>query len=202
MRPVGVVVARVLLAIAAVVAAGRRGWCLRGRQAHPGSRPAAAAPGPFTGTYRADFGPIADFDDAAGPLNPARRRRSPAPTASVRCAGPPGAWRPRRASAAHRSGNRRWCSTRSAGAGWRSPSAPTSADKHPPNSGRSSRCNHVPTAPSPANTPRLPPTPAPARRTVTFTRTGDVDVNSLPDPGRPTAAGGVAGRSAAWPLPR
>ena len=42
-----------------------------------------------------------------------------------------------------------------------SPRHQISAETLPPNSGRCSRCNHVPTAPSPANTPRLPAKAAP-----------------------------------------
>ena len=43
--------------------------------------------------------------------------------------------------------------------------------------------NRVPTAPSPANPPGAARACA-EKRTVTFTRTGDVDINSLPDPAR------------------
>ena len=40
------------------------------------------------------------------------------------------------------------------------------------------------------------------KRPVTFTRTGDVDVDQPSRPGHPAAAGGVAGRSGPRPLPR
>ncbi|MGO9507313.1 MAG: serine/threonine-protein kinase [Mycobacterium sp.] len=58
---------RVLLAIAAVVLLVVAGGVFAAVKLTQDHRPAAAAPGPFTGTYRAGFGPIADFDDAAWP---------------------------------------------------------------------------------------------------------------------------------------
>jgi Protein kinase domain len=69
-RPIEKQRPRLLLAIVAVVVLVVAGGVFAGIKLTQDHHPAAAAPGPFTGTYRADFGPIADFDDAAGPSAP------------------------------------------------------------------------------------------------------------------------------------
>jgi Protein kinase domain len=59
-----------LAALAAVVVLVVAGAVFAGIKLTRHHYPAAATPGPFMGTYRADFGPIADVDDAADPNAP------------------------------------------------------------------------------------------------------------------------------------
>ena len=175
---------RVLLAIAAVVLLVVAGGVFAAVKLTQDHRPAAAAPGPFTGTYRADFGPIADFDDAAGPLNPGA---APVLTDTYGLRSVCGS---------------AGCVATASRLGGAPVGQPTITFDQV--GGRwvavalsSDQCRNAPaefwqvftlqSRPDGTLTGDYTAVSANAcveRRSVTFTRTGDIDVNRLPDPGR------------------
>ena len=169
--------------------AGRR-WCLRGREAHPAPpiraprrAPRSTAPtpntGPFTGVYQVHFGPATKLDGAVVPES-----KPLADTYAVRSVCRPAGCV---ATAIRLSGEMRLASSAifdQVGGRW---VAVTLA---------SDKCRDAPDEiwqvftlePRPDGTFTGDYRGAAAnacaeKRTVTFTRTGDVDVNSLPDPG-------------------
>ncbi len=208
-RPVVVIGA--LAAVALLIAGGVFAAVQFSRDDGPaatGSPGTAAAPptsdgpppntGPFTGVYKADYGSITGLNDRPGP-----DRTRPSDTYAIR-------------SACRPTGCVATASRLSGGTAFASPMVFDEVGKDWFAVGLGSvPCQNDPAAEM-WEVLKLTPRPdgtlageytattsndCVSKRTVTFTRTGDVDLESLPDPVTAAAARGVAGRGATRPVP-